>query len=61
MKYKSVKSYVDELIDSVQDFDNHYGVTHGHIDSERMKRYRKAKSEIRKHIIELRKKLESKV
>lgn len=57
MKRKSIKYYLDELVDSVQDLDTHCGTTNGHIDREKMKRYKRARSDIRKYIIGLQKKI----
>lgn len=55
----SVKAYLDELIDSVQDFDNYVGTSSGKICPIRKKRFEKAKRQLRNHIFELRRKVES--
>lgn len=57
MSYKSINSYIDELVDAVQDFDDYVGRSNGKIDSDKMKRYKKARWELKKHISELRRKL----
>ena len=55
---KSIKTYLDELIVAVQDFDMYYGLS-GRKDyefREKELRYKKARSNIRNYIIKLQKK-----
>ena len=55
---KSIKRYLDELVEAVQDFDMYYGVS-GRKDfefREKEMKYKKARSNIRNYIIKLQKK-----